>query len=124
MTNLLVSENYLNDLFLIFSIILLKLTLGIRQRTYLSLVRPMMEIQFLLAFPFIFPVTFLVPQRAALFMTSLLTVINLKPLLCRLLIFVLEIILKNKELSMELGITGLLEVTINESYLMEGYVSR
>ena len=58
-----------------------QLILGPRKRTYFSLMRSIMERQFLLAPHFIFPVTPLVTQRSALFLTSLSTVLPHKPLL-------------------------------------------
>ena len=43
MKHLLLSENYWNELLLIASIILFQMILGLRQRTYLPLIRSMIE---------------------------------------------------------------------------------
>ena len=83
-----------------------------------------MDRQFLLTAPFIFPAPLLVPYRAAPFMTSLSTVLHCQPLLWRILLLVLGILLKNKELRREGGIPGLLEVTVTVGYPMEGDASR
>ena len=51
MKNLLISDNYCNELILIYSRILLQLTSGIWKKMYLSLMRLIMERHFLLALP-------------------------------------------------------------------------
>ena len=86
--------------------------------------RLMLERQFLIAMKFIFPVPLLVKQSKEIFMTSLSIVIHFKPQLWQILLLVICIFLKKKELSREGGITGILEVTVTEGYLMEGYGSR
>ena len=69
MTNLSVSDNSRNDLLNISSTIHFHLIEVPQQRTYLPLMRLMMEIQFLLSVHFIFLVLFLPPQRSELFPT-------------------------------------------------------
>ena len=93
MTNWLVLDNSQNDLLFIASIIKFQLILLPQKITYLSLINLIMERQFILAVHFIFPVLLLVPQRSALFMTSLSTVLRYQPLLLWLLLFNLSIIL-------------------------------
>ena len=83
-----------------------------------------MERQFLLTVPFIFPVPLLVPHRVELFLTSLSTVLHCQPLFWSILLLVLSILLKNKELKREEDITGMLEVTVTEGCLMGLYASR
>ena len=73
-----------------------------------------MERQFLLAVPFNFPVMLLVPQRSALFLTSLSTFLHCQPLIWWLLILGFSILLKKKELGMEEYILVMLEVNIIE----------
>ena len=71
-----------------------------------------MEIQFIIDVYFIFPVVFLPPQRLELFPTLLSTVPH-KYLLD------LKIYPKKKKLNMKGNETGLLEVTVQGSCLME-----
>ena len=71
-----------------------------------------MERQFLLAITFIFPIPVLVPHRAALVIISLITVLHCQPLLFCILLLVISILMKNKELGREEGITRLLEFTV------------
>ena len=77
-----------------------------------------MERQFLLAVKFIFPVPIILPHRAALFMTSLSTVINIQTLIWKNLLLVLSVLMKNKELKRDKYTTGMLEVNIMEFYLI------
>ena len=85
--------------------------------------RSILERQFRLAVPLIFTVLLLVPQRAALFLTSLSTVLHSWPLLWWVLLLVLNILLKKKYRKRVGGITVLQEVTVMEGCLMEGYAS-
>ena len=73
-----------------------------------------MERQFILAVTFIFPVMILVTQRSELFISSLSTMLHCQPLLWWILLLVLSILPKNKELNREEDIKGLLEVTVME----------
>ena len=93
-------------------------------KIYVSLIRLMVERQFLLAVTFIFPVLFLVPHKAALFMTSLSTVLRHQPLFLNIILLVISVLLKKKELSREEDITVILEVTVTEGCPMEGDASR
>ena len=112
MTNWSVSESFRNDLLKIASTIIFHLIEVSQQIIYLPLMRSMMEIQFLLAVRFIFLVVFLPLQLSTLFPTWLSTVPQLYPL-------DLSILTKNKKLNREGYITGLLEVTVQLSRLME-----
>ena len=69
MKNKLISENSWNGLILIASTIIFQLIMGLQQITHFSLMGSMMNIQFLLARPFIFPFLLLVTHRSALFPT-------------------------------------------------------
>ena len=80
--------------------------------------RSILDRQFILAVPFIFPVPFLFTQRKGLFPTSLSTVLHCWNFIWRVILLGLIILLKNKELMREIGITGLLEVTVTVCYLM------
>ena len=75
------------------------------------------EIQFLLVTTFIFPVKLLVLQRSALLWTSLSTIIHCQSLFWRILLLVIRILLKRKNLRREEGITVLLEVNLIKGYL-------
>ena len=83
-----------------------------------------MERQFLLAARLIFLVPSLVPHKSELFMTFLPTVLHCKTLICKYLFLVGRIPPKEKLLNREEDITGLLEFTITEGYLMEEDASR
>ena len=110
MTNWWVSYNSRKDLLKIASTITSHMIEGPQQRTHLPLMRSMMKIQFLISVHINFLLLFLPPQLSALFLTSLKTVPRIFP--------------KNKKLSWEGDITGLLEVTVNGSCLMEIDASR
>ena len=71
LTNWSVSENYWKYLLKIASTITSRLIVGPQKRTYLSLIRSMMKIQFLLAVHFNFILLFLPPLLSALFRTWL-----------------------------------------------------
>ena len=105
---MLVLENSQNNLLLIASIIILQLAQGLRKNIYLSLMRKMVERQFLLVVPFIFKVILLVSHRSALFLTSLSTVLNCQPLFWRNILLVISILLKKKKLKREEDITEFL----------------
>ena len=63
---------------------------------YLSLMRSIMEIQFLLAVPFMFPVQYIIPHISALCLTSLSTVLHLQPLLWKYILLFQIIVLKKR----------------------------
>ena len=105
MKNWSVSENYRKDLLKIDSTITSHLIVGPQQRTYLSLMRSMMKIKFLLAVHFNFLLLFLPPLLSALFWTWLKAVPHIFP--------------KKKKPSWEGDITGLLEVNVQGSCLTE-----
>ena len=111
-TDWLVSENYRNDLLKIASKIHFHLIEGPQQRAYPPLMRSMMEIQFLLAVQFIFPVVFLPTHCPSLFTEQISTVPH--QYLLDLIIFP-----KNKKLNREGYLTELLEVTVQGSCLRE-----
>ena len=83
-----------------------------------------MDRQFLIDIPFIVTFMSIIIHRAALFMTSLSTIPHLQPLLWWNILFYQSILLKKKELKRDEDITGLLDVTVIEGYIMEGYTSR
>ena len=112
-----VSENSRNDLLKIASTINSHLIEGPQQRTYLPLMRLKMEIHFLLAVHFNFLVLFLPLQLSELFPTWLST-------LPQQYLLDLRILPKKKKLNREGDTTGLLEVTVHGSCLMEKYASR
>ena len=70
----------------------------------------MIESQFLIELPFIFPVPLLVPHREVLFMISISTVIHSQLILWWTLLLAIIILMKNKYIRT----TGLLEVTVME----------
>ena len=80
MKHLLVSDNYLNNLLIFDPMILLHLKQGLWKELYLSLISLIMERQFLIAVPFIFPFSSLVKHWAALFLNLLSTVLHYQPL--------------------------------------------
>ena len=84
----------------------------------LYLIRSMMERQFIISTPLIFPVLILVPYKVVLFMTSISIVLHRQTLLWRILLLVLSIILKKNELKTEEDMTGLLQVTVTKCYPM------
>ena len=124
MTNWLLSDNYWNHFLLIAPIILLKIIPGLWGEICPSLIRLMIERQFLLSVSFISPVLYLVPHRAKLFLNSLLTLLYHQPLLQRYIHLVHRIIIKKIDINRGKDITGLLDVTVIEGYIMEGYTSR
>ena len=63
----------------------------------------------------------LVSHIEALCMTSISILLHRQTTFWRILLLVIIILLKNKELKMEEDITGLLEVAAMQGYLMEGY---
>ena len=79
---------------------------------------------FMLSMPLISPVLILVPHRLELFMTSISTLLYLQTILWWILLLVIIVMLKNKYLSREGGITGMLDVNLMEGCLMEIYASR
>ena len=81
-------------------------------KTYLYLMRLMLERKFLLIVTFIFPVPLLLPHKTALLLTTLSIVLHCQPLRWRILILILSILLENKEPRREVDITELLEVTV------------
>ena len=80
-----------------------------------------MDRQLIIDIPFIVTFLSIITHRAALFMTSLSTMLHLQPLLWWNVLFYQSILLKNKELKRDEYITGLLEVTLTEGYIMEEY---
>ena len=80
-----------------------------------------MDRQLIIDIPFIVTFLSIITYRAALFMTSLSTMLHLQPLLWRNVLYYQSILLKNKELKRDEYITGLLEVTLTEGYIMEEY---
>ena len=105
MKNWSVSENCRKDLLTIASTITSHLIVGPQQRTYISLMRSMMKIRFLLAVHFNFLLLFLPPLLSALFWTWLKAAPHILP--------------KKKKPSWEGDITCLLEVTVNGICLTE-----
>ena len=106
-TNQSVSENYRKDLLKIASTITSHLIVGPQQRTYLSLMKSMMNLQCLLAVHLNFLLLFLPPLLSALFRTWLKAVRHIFP--------------KKKKPSWDEDIPGLLEVTFQGSCLTERY---
>ena len=82
------------------------------------------ERQFLLTVTLVFPVPFIVPRREELFLTKLSVVVHYINLLWGYLLLVCSMLMKKKQIKREEYITGLLEVTVTEGFLMEGYSGR
>ena len=83
----------------------------------------MLERQFIISVTLIFPVLVFVLQRLELSPTSLSTLLHWQPLLWCITLLSLRILLKNKEIRRDGGITGLMYVTEIGGYLMEVYES-
>ena len=83
----------------------------------------MLERQFIISVTLIFPVLVFVLQRLELSPTSLSTLLHWQPLLWCITLLSLRILLKNKEIRTDGGITGLMYVTEIGGYLMEVYES-
>ena len=80
----------------------------------------MVEKQFLLAAQLISPVPSIPPHSAALFLTSISTLIHLQPLIFLCLILVYSILPKKKDIKREEDTTRLLGLNVTEGYQTEG----